>query len=54
MDQEAIETNSKKPRWIEIVITAIEKGSSIGSTDSLAIERYQDAVERYQDAVVIA
>ena len=54
MDQEAIETNSKKPRWIEIVITAIEKGSSIGSTDSLAIERYWDVVERYQDAVVIA
>ena len=38
MDQEAVETNSQKSRWIKIVITTIEKGSSIGSTDSLAIE----------------
>ena len=29
----AIETNSKKPWWIEITITAIEKGSSRGCRD---------------------
>ena len=53
MDQEAVETNSQKSRWIKIVITTIEKGSSIGSTDSLAIERYRDAIERYRDTVKI-
>ena len=38
MDREAIETNSQKSRWIEIAIIAIEKGSSKGSIDSLAVE----------------
>ena len=36
--RKAIETNSQKPQWIEIAITAIEKGSSRGSIYSLAIE----------------
>ena len=45
MDQEAIETNSQKSRWIEIAIIAIEKGSSKGSTDSLVVERYPEDVE---------
>ena len=27
------------------MITAIEKGSSRGSTDSLAVERYREAIE---------
>ena len=46
--QEAIETNSQKLRWIEITITAVEKGRSRGSKDSLAVERYQEAVEIVQ------
>ena len=45
MDREAIETNSQKPRWIKIAITAIKKGNSRGSIDSLAVERYRKAVE---------
>ena len=45
MDREAIKTNSQKLRWIEIAITAIKKGRSRGSIDSLAIERYREAVE---------
>ena len=45
MDREAIETNSQKPRWIENAITAIKKGSSRGSIDSLAVERCLVAVE---------
>ena len=45
MDQEAIETNSQKSRWIKIAIIAIEKGSSRGSIDSLAVERCPAAVE---------
>ena len=45
MDREAIKTNSQKPRWIKIAITAIEKGSSSGSIDSLAIERCPAVVE---------
>ena len=43
--REAIEIESQESRWIEITITAIEKGSSKGSINSLAIERYQEAVE---------
>ena len=49
MDQEAVEKLSrrilKKARWNEIAIIAIKKGSSRGSTNSLAVERYQEAVE---------
>ena len=45
MDREAIKTNSQKLRWIEIAITAVEKGRSRGSRDSLAVERYREAVE---------
>ena len=45
MDQEAIKTNSQKSRWIKFAIIAIEKGSSRGSIDSLAIERCPAAVE---------
>ena len=45
MDREAIKTNSQKLRWIKIVITAIEKGSSRGSIDSLAVKRYREAVK---------
>ena len=41
----AIEIESQESRWIEIAITAIEKRSSRGSIDSLAVERYQEAVE---------
>ena len=51
MDRAAIETNSQKPRWIEIAIIAIEKGSSRGSIDSLAIERYWEAVEIAQKQI---
>ena len=40
MDREAIKIESQESRWIEIVITAIKKGSSKGSIDSLAVERY--------------
>ena len=40
-----IEPDSQKPRWIEIAITAIEKRSSRGLIDSLAIERCWEAVE---------
>ena len=40
-----IETNSQKPRWIEITITAIEKGSLKSLIDSLAIKRYWEVVE---------
>ena len=46
--REAIEPNSQKLRWIEIVITAVEKGRSRGSIDSLAIERYRETVETAQ------
>ena len=42
MDREAIEFES---RWIKIAITAIEKRSSKGSIDSLAVERYREVVE---------
>ena len=45
MDREAIETISQKPRWIEITITAVEKGSSRGSIDSLDVKRYREAVK---------
>ena len=45
MDREAIEKNSQKLRWIEIAITAIKKGNSRGSIDSLAVKRYRDAVK---------
>ena len=45
MDREAIETNSQKPRSIKIAITAIKKGNSRGSIDSLAVEMYRKAVE---------
>ena len=38
--REAIEIESQESQWIKIAITAIEKRSSIGSIDSLAIERY--------------
>ena len=41
----SIKIESQESRWIEIVITAIEKESSKGSIDSLAIKRYQEAVE---------
>ena len=44
MDREAIEYLSsiqKLPRWIEIMITSIEKRSSRGSIDSLAVKRYR-------------
>ena len=43
--QIAIETNSQKTRWNKIAITTIEKGSSRGSRDNLAIERCQKAIE---------
>ena len=43
--REGIETNSQKLRWIEIVITVVEKGRSRGLIDSLAIERYREVVE---------
>ena len=43
--REVIKTNSQKPRWIEIVITTIERGSSRGSIDSLAIKRCPTAIE---------
>ena len=45
MDQEAIETKSQKPWWIEIAIIATKKRSLRGSIDSLAVERYQEAIE---------
>ena len=45
MDREAIEPDSQQPQWIKIVVTTIEKGSSRGSTDNLAIERCQKAIE---------
>ena len=45
MDQEAIETNSQKLRWIENAITTIEKGRSRSSIDSLVVERYREAVK---------
>ena len=41
----AIEIESQESRWIEIAITAIKKGSSKGSIDSLAIERYWEVVK---------
>ena len=40
-----IKIESQESRWNEIVITAIEKGSSKGSIDSLAVERYQEAIK---------
>ena len=45
MDQEAIETNSQKPRRTEIAITVVKKRSSRGSIDSLAVERFPAVVE---------
>ena len=45
MDLEAIETNSQKLRWIDIALTAVEKGRSRGLIDSLTVERYREAVE---------
>ena len=42
MDREAIEIESQ---WIKIAITAIEKRSSRGLIDSLAIKRYREAIE---------
>ena len=44
MDREAIEPDSQQPQWIKIVVTTIEKGSSRGSIDSVAVERYREAV----------
>ena len=41
----AIEPDSQKPQWIEIAITTIEKRSSRGLIDSLAVERCWEAVE---------
>ena len=49
--REVIKTNSQKPRWIEIAITAIEKESSRGSIDSLAVEKCLAAVEIAQKIV---
>ena len=49
MDREAIETNSQKPRWIKIAITAIKKGNSRGSIDSLAVEMYRKAVKHEEN-----
>ena len=49
MDREAIETNSQKSRWIEIAIIAIEKGSSKGSIDSLAVERCPVAARLFKN-----
>jgi len=43
--RESIEQKSQNPRWIEIAITTIEKRSSRGSIDSLAVERYREAIE---------
>ena len=45
MDREAIKPDYQKPRWIKIAITTIKKGSSRGTIDSLAVERYREAVE---------
>ena len=45
MDREAIEPDSQQPQWIKIVVTTIEKGSSRGSIDNLAIGRYREAVK---------
>jgi len=41
----AINIESQESRWIEIAIIIIKKGSSKGSIDSLAIERYWEVVE---------
>ena len=45
MNRETIETNSQKLRWIKIAITAVEKGRSRGSIDSLTVERYREAIK---------
>ena len=45
MDREAVEPDSQQPQWIKIAITAIEKGSSRGSIDSLAVESYRDCLK---------
>ena len=42
---EAIKIESQESQWIEIMITAIVKGSSKGSIDSLVVERYREAAE---------
>ena len=42
---EAIQIESQESRWIEFAITAIEKRSSKGLIDSLAVERYREVVE---------
>ena len=41
----SIEIECQESQWIEIAITAIEKGSSKGSIDSLAVNRYREAIE---------
>ena len=43
--REAIELDSQKSRWIKIAITTIEKGSSRGSIDSLAVKRCPAAIK---------
>ena len=40
-----IEIESQESRWIEIAITFIEKRSSRGSIDSLAVKRYRDCLK---------
>ena len=45
MDREAIEIESQNLQWIEIAIIAIERRSSRGLIDSLAIERHREAVK---------
>ena len=41
----ALKIEYQESRWIKIVIISIKKGSSKGSIDSLAVERYREAVE---------
>ena len=48
--QEAIETNSQKLWWIEIALTAVEKGRLRDSIDSLIVERYQEAIEMLKNS----
>ena len=43
--RESIEQKYQNPRWIQIMIIAIEKRSSRGSIDSLAVERYWEALK---------
>ena len=45
MDRESVEQKSQNPRWIENVITVIEKRRSRGSIDSLVVKRYREAVK---------